>query len=277
MKQNFFAVVVLYNCTVTDSQTIKNLANVVEHEIEIIVVDNSTLDNNNSDLCKKEGWYYISMGGNVGLPKAYNTVLDYLIPSFDGIVIWFDDDSNITQEYFDTLEFEISDNPETDVFVPVIQGQDGKLWSPNRYRFFRNKQLSDMSDTINNDEFNAINSCTAVRLKVYSNYRYDERLFLDQVDHSFFKEMRSRNTIFKKMNCKISHNFSLKSTMDSLDHVKKRYEIMIPDFIVFSSESKKTLYLAYIKVFGWGVREARRYNNIGFIFWCLKQAARVQK
>lgn len=268
---NFFAVVVLYNTFVNDSITINNLRKIHSHSINIIVVDNSTKDLNNEEETKVNGWNYLAMNGNVGLSKAYNCALDYLKDE-EGIVIWFDDDTNVTQEYFDELEQNAKKFKDHDIFVPVIQGQDGRYWSPNEARFFKNKQIKTCSQTIPNDKINAINSCMAVRLTVYDKYRYDERLFLDQVDHNFFYDQRRLKRKVKILNVVIHHNFSTKSKMKNIESLKTRYRIMIPDFLTYSSKTRGKYYLGLIKVAGWGVREGIKYRNIGFFFWTLNEA-----
>lgn len=270
---NFFAVVVLYNTFVNDSITINNLKKIHSHSIDIIVVDNSTKDLNNEKETKANNWIYLSMNGNAGLSKAYNRALDYLKDE-DGIVIWFDDDTNVTQEYFDALELSAKDFKDGDIFVPVIQGQDGKYWSPNEARFFKNKQIKTCSQNIPNDKINAINSCMAVRLAVYKDYRYDERLFLDQVDHNFLYDQRKLKRKVKILNIVIHHNFSTKSKMKSIETLKTRYRIMIPDFLTYSSKTRGKYYLGLIKVAGWGVREGIKYKNIGFFFWTLNEAGK---
>ena len=270
-KNKFYAVVVLYNTTVEDSLTCKKLREIKKHDISVFIVDNSTKDMNNIEMAKKYGWTYMDMHGNVGLSKAYNKVLEKLKNEI-GIIIWFDDDTNINQEYFDVLDKEANSNPDVSVFAPMIQGQDGRFWSPNEARFFKNKQLKNCEDEISNESFNAINSCTAVRLNIYENYRYDERLFLDQVDHSFFYDMRNRNIKFYKLNIIIHHNFSLKSKQKSIEDIKKRYEIMIPDYLTFCSKSVVRIMLGMIKVIGWGIRESFNYKDISFILWCIRKA-----
>lgn len=274
----FYAVVVLYNIEITNSQTCLNIEKIKNHDINLIIVDNSTKKNNNKLLCEKKHWTYISMNGNAGLSKAYNRVLDSLINK-SGVVIWFDDDSNLTQEYFDHLELAVEENPEFDIFVPIIQGQDGHFWSPNEYRFFKNKQLKTANQMIKNNRFNAINSCTAVRLNVYKKYRYDEKLFLDQVDHSFFEDQREKNRNFFKLNTIINHNFSTKNKMKSLDEVKKRYQIMIPDFLRFCSRkgNNAKYYLGFIKVIGWGIKESFRYRNPPLLLWYISEARKSNK
>ena len=267
----FYAVVVLYNTNVNESITCQKILKIKNHNIKIIIADNSTKKNNNDFLSKKMGFEYLSMNGNKGLSKAYNKVLDYL-KNKDGIVIWFDDDTNVTQEYFDKLSNAVSKYSYIDIFAPIIMGQDNKLWSPNHARFFKNKQLRNIKENISDKEFNAINSCTAVRLNILRTYRYDERLFLDQVDHSFYRDQRNKNRKFMKLDCVIHHNFSTKSRMDSYDALKNRYSIMIPDFLTYCSSDKKSQQLGYIIVIGWGVRECIKYKHPDFLLWCIKQA-----
>lgn len=270
---NFFAVVVLYNTFVNDSITINNLKKIHSHSVDIIVVDNSTKDFNNEKETKANNWTYLSMNGNAGLSKAYNRALDYLKDE-DGIVIWFDDDTNVTQEYFDALELNAKEFKDSDIFVPIIQGQDGKYWSPNEARFFKNRQIKTCNQNIPNDKINAINSCMAVRLAVYKDNRYDERLFLDQVDHNFFYDQRKLKRKVKILNVVIHHNFSTKSKMKSIESLKTRYRIMIPDFLTYSSKTRGRYYLGLIKVAGWGVREGIKYKNISFFFWTLNEAGK---
>lgn len=271
MHPKFYTVVVIYNKAVSQSPTCGNLKKIIGHNITVIIADNSTKDMGNSSLCKNEGWIYIPMGGNIGLSRAYNKVLDFL-REYDGIVIWFDDDTNVTQAYFDTLALAVAQKPEIDIFAPVIMGQNGKIYSPNEARFFKNKQLKSPYGKLQTKKFNAINSCTAIRLPVFKDYRYDQRIFLDQVDHSFFEDQRKLQRAFYKLDVIIKHNFSLKSKQSTPQICWKRYEIMIPDYLVFCSKSKARLFLGLIKVGGWGIRESIRYKYPKFIFWCLRKA-----
>lgn len=270
-KYVFYAVVVIYNTNINESITLKNLQKITDYQINKIIVDNSTRDMGNEEDCQRRGWVYISMKGNAGLSKAYNKALDY-IKKFNGIVIWFDDDTNVTQEYFDVLNAEAIKHTEVDIFAPMIQGQDGKFWSPNEYHYLKNKQLKCKSQNINYSRFNAINSCTAVRISVYQNYRYTEKLFLDQVDHQFFEDQRALGSKFEKLDTVIQHNFSTRSKMKSIENVKTRYSIMIPDFLTFCHKSVARYLLGWVKIMGWGVREAVKYKKPNFFIWCLKTA-----
>lgn len=267
----FYNVVVIYNSSLDESKTCQRLSTVSNHDLDIIIFDNSDKKNNNKELAECRGWSYLTKGCNIGLSKAYNCVLDYLYSqdiSSEDYVIWFDDDSEVTQDYFDVLENSIK-TKNAKVFVPVIQGQDGKYWSPNYSRFFRNKQLKHFDEVIPDQKFNAINSCTAVKLDIYKDYRYNEKLFLDQVDHSFFASQRNKNVKFCKLDIVIHHNFSTKSKMKNIEAVKSRYKIMIPDFLNYCCEEKARQFLGYVKVLGWGIKESLNYRDISFLFWTL--------
>ena len=263
---NIYAVIVLYNTSLTDSITCQNLLKIKNHKIHTIIVDNSVKKNNNDQLSNKLNFTYLSMHGNVGLSKAYNKVLDYL-QGKDGLVIWFDDDTNVTQEYFDKLEEAVNQNSQVDVFVPIIMGQDKKFWSPNKARFFKNKQIKSINEKIDNSDFNAINSCTAVRLRDYKSYRYNEKLFLDHVDQNFFDEQRKLNRKFFVLKTVIHHNFSLKKKNISEKDLEKRYKLRISDFKTYCLIQNKSLFLCKTKILLWGLRETvntRRMETINF-------------
>lgn len=76
MSINFFAVMVIYNRNLNDSLSFSSLKNT---GVEIFVCDNSTKDMKNSSF-ESERVHILSMGGNVGLSKAYNKAVE----SIDG-------------------------------------------------------------------------------------------------------------------------------------------------------------------------------------------------
>ena len=235
----FICIVVLYNKKMNESKTITKLFCLKDkYNLQIKVVDNSTL----SDLSEYNFFYarnygidYISMEGNTGLSKAYNAVLEKVLKetsNLDDFIIWFDDDTLIQEEYFNVLQKEQA-RTNYDIYVPIVVGQDGIVWSPNIAGFLKNKLIHDKYALLNGKNFNAINSCMAVRLRIYKNYRYDERLFLDQVDHKFFSDQRERNKSFGILNVRVVQSFSQRS--DNLDTsiMYKRLKIRFKDIMVY--------------------------------------------
>ena len=108
--ENYYAAVVIYNQYCRDSITCKNLKNICEDEsdIKIIIADNSTqeeIKKANKLQCEKYQWKYKDMKGNKGLSVAYNCIIGEL-PRFSELdcIIWLDDDTNITKEYFRALK-----------------------------------------------------------------------------------------------------------------------------------------------------------------------------
>ena len=198
-KKRLYAVVVLYNKKIQDSITISHLMKLQEEYLHIIVLDNSTdaFVTENKMYFSEDLLTYYNMGGNVGLSKAYNYALSKLKnkPEND-IVIWFDDDTPVKKEYFSCLKKNAEDKM-YDVFVPVIYGQNGVIYSPNEIGWLKGKYISSPEQKIPQNKFNAINSCLAVRLKAYKDYVYDEGLFMDCVDTKLFDDFRSIGYVFK--------------------------------------------------------------------------------
>lgn len=278
MTMKFYAVVVIYNKFLKDSLTCKNLLKINNHKINIIVIDNSTdfnFNKINAKLSLDKGFEYLSMHGNVGLSKAYNEALN-LLKDKKGIVIWFDDDSNVTQDYFDELA-KVSESNSYDIFVPVIQGQDGVFWSPNRANYFKNRQLRSADEVIPQSRFNAINSCTACKISVYENYRYDERLFLDQVDQKFFDDQRERHMKFYKLKTIIHHNFSLKNQYMNEEKMESRYRLRINDFIKYSEIQGYSRFLCKLKIFLWGINETKKTGKMVTFRFFLRMLGEAKK
>lgn len=270
---NLYAAIVIYNSTIDESDTCSRLKKLAIPDLNVIVADNSEKDYGNKDACEKLGWEYIFMGYNAGLSKAYNQIIEY-IDDPDGIVIWLDDDTKVTKEYFDILRKEQKENIDVDIFAPVIMGQDGKIGSPTERRTIRDRRIKNPTDYLDTSRLNAINSCLAVRLRVYNDYRYDERLFLDQVDNNFLEDQCELGTQMKVMNVVINHNYSIKNRVSEKSRAK-RYMLLITDFLKYASKKKFRLAVAIVRVFYWGVRDAIRYKNLKFISVYMRKAIHV--
>lgn len=267
------AVIVVYNTEFDKSVSFLNIPN--RENINISILDNSTDEskkNKNRSIAANLNVDYIDMGGNIGLSKAYNVYLDSTDYNEKDFIVWLDDDSNINDYYFEELENLI--NSTIDIATPIIQGQDDKIWSPNNDGFLKNKQLKTVVEKVNLKKYNAINSCTAVRGHIYDTYRYDETLFLDQVDHLFFYHQRNHKRNFYQMNTVISHNFSLKTLNKNLPGLLSRYELMIPDFINYGILRKKPYILINTKIIGWGIKESLKYSNPLILFWMIVKTIR---
>lgn len=270
----YYAVVVLYNKKIQESITVSHLMQLKEEQLHIIVLDNSTDDY----VVENEGYFpidlltYHSMGGNVGLSKAYNYALSVLKDkSEDDVVIWFDDDTPVEREYFDCLKNKAM-NKSYDVFAPVIYGQNGVIYSPNESGWLKGKYIKFPEQQIPQNKFNAINSCLAVRLEAYKGYTYDEGLFMDCVDTKLFDDFRRKNLRFCILPVKIYQNFFQRSDSRDVRIFWNRFRIRIKDTLYYSNlNGIRGKISGYVRIFGWSVVYGIKLRSIKFSLLCIVQ------
>lgn len=259
------ACVVIYNKRCEDSLTCKSLLN-AKKDIIIIIADNSDLPIDNKRFAEENGWTYLSMMGNKGLSYAYNRALDTLdLSEHDSFVVWFDDDTDVPSYYFDKLKKIIQEQKESSIFVPIVKGLNGVVYSPNERRFFRNRFFHEDDIHPKRTKFNAINSCMAVRLSVYSNYRYDEKLFLDSIDQKFCEDMCQKNISFSIVPIVITQHFFQRSSGLTKEKVWNRYSIRIHDYMYYVNKNKRCRFLGFIKVAAWGVEMSFKVKSLSLL------------
>ena len=277
MISNIFPVIVVYNKAIADSITLKRIGESDIPHNNVVVVDNSTSDYGVGDYCKFLGYNYISMNGNAGLSKAYNKALEFLWAraEVDDLVMWLDDDTDVPPEYFNTLQSEAEGNPSADVFMPVIIGQDRGIYSPNEGGFMKSKFMKTENEEIDMSKINGINSCLAVRYRVFDNYRYTEDLFMDLTDNQFFDDMRHRGAVVKIIRTVIHQSFFQRGTEANIDSVINRFRLRIADFMIYARKKGKCfLPMALIKSYGWGVVTGKKYHSLKILFVCVCQGTK---
>lgn len=247
-------VLVLYNINYKDSLSLSKL--LIKNKIKIYVCDNSTKDYGNIELEKYSNVKYINMGGNKGLAKAYNKAVN-IIPH-DKLIILLDDDSVLPENFFDSILDEVS-KTNADIYIPIVEDGNGIL-SPCKNRnncFFRYNDIHE----IDND-FSAINSGLVIKSKVFEDYRYDENMFLDYIDHAFFNDMKKKKKKFKIMyRVKIRQNFSLNT--DTKESSIIRLKILKKDLKYFYRNQKRYYYWT---VFKKKIHLCLIHKSIKFIF-----------
>lgn len=257
------AIIVVYNKEICNSITYNNIKS--RSDLDILFMDNSTSSTSNQQYCEMHGLQYISMYGNKGLSKAYNKAIEKT--SNSDVLILLDDDTDIPYEYFDKLKKALLDFPEIDVFVPIIKGQDGIIYSPNSYNFFKNKLIDVPEKKINQEKFNAISSCMAIRMDVFKNYRYNEKLFVDEVDHCFCREQREQGRKFGILDVVVEQHFHQREKIISPKDAWNRIGIRITDIFRHARimGGGKYTFLAFVKCCGLGIQIGKRSKSIGVI------------
>lgn len=236
--EDIYVVLVLYNTNYKESLSLSKL--LTKNKIKIYVCDNSTKDYGNNELENYCNVKYINMGGNKGLAKAYNKAVD-IIPN-DKLIILLDDDSILPENFFNNVLDEVS-TTNADIYIPIVE--DGKgILSPCKNKnncFFRYKDIHEIKN-----DFSAINSGLVIKSEVFQNYRYDENIFLDYIDHAFFNDMKKKKNKFKIMvGVKIKQNFSLNT--DTKESSIIRLKILKKDLKYFYRNKKRYYYWTIFK------------------------------
>ena len=145
----------------------------------------------------------------MGLSKAYNTCIDYLMAKGEnGLLCLFDDDTQIDCVYFKLLHETAVKGGH--IFVPLIESA-ARLLSPCLIDpGHKTRPFSDAEAALNytGDSLTAINSGMAIDLSLFKDYRYDEHIFLDGVDHTFLMDMKSRGERITVFAYRCKHSFS---------------------------------------------------------------------
>ena len=97
-----YALIVIYNKKCEDSITIKKIFP-YKNQINIIVFDNSDENNENERFCNNNNIKYYTEHKNIGLSKAYNSIISKIEMNDDNFLLILDDDTNITNEYINKI------------------------------------------------------------------------------------------------------------------------------------------------------------------------------
>ncbi|HMM07260.1 MAG TPA: glycosyltransferase [Clostridiales bacterium] len=240
MKQlKVYILVVIYNKSCKEMLPFFDC--VIKAENSPMVFDNSTQELDNRSFCEEKGIVYLGGRGNLGLSRAYNEAIDYCTTQGeDGVICFFDDDTVITKDYLDAVKQ--GNTGESGVFVPLLKSGT-KLISPAILKENYHCTFFDKKEDVfgyQGHNLTALNSGMAVTLTVFADYRYDERLFLDGIDHKFMMDMAKRAVPVHILDCTLVHHLSALEK-PSIESALSRYEIFKKDVKVFAGDAYKSI------------------------------------
>lgn len=222
-----YTIIVIYNSEVLLKNKIPNL----------IICDNSTnieIKGKNIQFCIKNNINYIDMQENAGITKAYNKAISKIQISSDNWLIILDQDTLLPKDFIQKFEKAIKENPTKKIFIPIIKDNVG-IMSPTKIKGmgFTHSNAEDFNSHLKTYSF--INSGMCINTTVFSSVIYDEKLFLDMVDHDFVKTVKEKfgSDIFHVIDdISIFQNFS-GVTKNSLSSDLTRFKILIKDQTYF--------------------------------------------
>lgn len=255
-----YALIVIYNKKCIDSKSF-NFIKKYNDKIKIIIFDNSTKNLKNKDFCDANNIEYYSLNKNVGLSKAYNYVISKINVSPDNYLMILDDDTSLNDNYFEEV-FKSTKNGEYDLYLPIIEANK-KIISPSNIQFnCRVKGISNIKK-INMNKITAINSGMVVRTSVYNNITYNEKIFLDYVDHDFMKNIRKNGYRIKMLDSVIKQDFS-RNEKGELTSELFRFKIYKKDFKIYCKDCKNIPFY-YINTFKFSLKQCIKHKTLRFL------------
>lgn len=254
----FYVILVIYNKSLKESCAYEQLK---KKDIRLIVCDNSTEENVNAMTAERDCVTYISMEGNQGLSKAYNRAIDYIWETFrpqnEDFICFFDDDTVIPAEYFYKIK-----KQRGKILLPVVRDLNG-IMSPVILKDGIAKRFQSKEKALKTESeiLSGINSGMAVRMEIYKNYRYNEQMFLDYIDHMFIMDMRKQKIYPQVFDMEIEQHFS--AAEDDKETARKRFAMQKKDLRIFyGSDSKKYWYVVIKK----HIKLAIKYKDLTMLF-----------
>ena len=254
---------VVYNKHINEikcREKIKNL--VIKHgrdKIKTIVIDNSDnldcqVDDEIRSYIAESGIIYINNEENLGLSKAYNRSIDYALHDSsdhnDDFMLFVDDDTDISEEYLESMLMESLDPARKSDGVNVICGivdSDDKPMSPVKQFKFIYKSNDFITEPGIYEDIVSINSGTVVRLSALEKIDgYDERLFLDMTDYLLFYNLK-RHGLCKVLvtSDRMSQSFSGRTKTDKKTAFH-RFDIFKKDFQTYSEITGKSRFYTWL-------------------------------
>lgn len=259
----FAAAVVVYNVFCGDSPTCQALKALTGLPLSVLIYDNSTANYGNRSYCEENGWVYLGGDGNVGISKAYNACIDHLLDHVPAdMLCLFDDDTHVDPSYFNALR-QACEGAQENIFVPLIYAA-GSLMSPclldNDHRVTPFADGEEARSYVG-DSLSAINSCMALRTSLFANFRYDENIFLDGVDHNFILEMRQKGEKIRVFPYRCDHAFS-GTEKPPVKSALVRFRIYAKDYGYILRNNKK----AFLRLVGKrALRLTIQYKTLAFM------------
>lgn len=249
----FFIITVVYNQLIQQSNLLKN----VPQTAKLLFADNSTKEEiylKNKKFCNENGFHYIGMNGNKGLPKAYNSAINVLNLSANDFVVILDQDTAIPTDFIEKYENFISRNQWVDIICPIVLDSVGVM-SPSLSSGLKFKHIKSVEDVNqkNIPDYSFINSGMCIKGSVFEKVKYNENLFLDLVDHDFILSAKKANLkIAICFDVVFKQNFS-GVTKNSYNQDYSRFSIYMKDAKVFyrkwfNKNYKLILFLRAIKL-----------------------------
>lgn len=216
--------------------------------------------NRSDNLVIDDGITYWGDGKNHGLSYAYNYFIKHVKYNDDDFLIIFDDDTKFGKEYYDAVCGAVL-NGDGDLFLPRVKA-NSCIISPSKILNGRIAPIK--TDDVSDLSLTGINSGMMICCKIFKSIKYNEKLFLDYVDHDFMGKVNSAGYKVSILDATIEQNFS----RDSIDNWKTdlfRYNIFKKDFLEYCNVHSMRIY-GFIFCVKRKIELAWKYKKVIFLY-----------
>lgn len=229
------ACVVLYNKRANESQSIQSLSK--QDLYRLFVIDNST----DERICQDNQLYFSSQTNacyrcfhrNIGISSAYNVAIQNVNDS--EYLAFFDDDTNVPSTYYEKM-CTVLERTHYDIAMPIVK-VGSMIVSPCRRTRFSFAPVYSIKEI--DSGYSGINSGLCINIEYAKNHLFNERLFLDYVDHDYFdRAFRNEASIGFVPEIALEQNLSLyQPQQGGSESRKQRLKIFRKDCLKYYSSS----------------------------------------
>lgn len=206
--------VILYKENLSTSKTLHTIMSFYKDlkNYKLVIWDNSpeAIKNITEQLNEKgiNDFEYIHTSQNESLSKIYNKVIEKY--KQEEVLHIFDQDTNLTLEFFEKTQDAIRKNTEINLFVPYVKIRN-KIVSPGNFSgykgtYWKNLQLG----IVNSKNKLAIASGMSLRMKLFAENRikFDEKLSFYGIDSKFMLDYSKVSKYFYVIDYQLDHDLS---------------------------------------------------------------------
>ena len=225
--QDLAFIIVLYKCELSNAVSIKSLLNsplAMQDKINLIVYDNSPDEQHIDEPAKINLLTYFYDKSNPGVSKAYNYGVAFANRMNFKWVVLLDQDTSFQSDFIEKVLTAINNNPEIRLFAPVLRLNNGKPFSPTRYKLKRGHDVNLKEGVWPLKKYSPVNSGLAINVNAFQQVGgYLDEIRLDFADFQFIERFREKHASFYVFDSVGKQDFS--NHENDLDKLRTRFTI----------------------------------------------------
>lgn len=209
-RNRIVIVIVLYKTSLENSKTYTSLTkhiHLFKHEYSLIIYNNS------SEISIPEGYYtLINASENNKLTGAYNFALNFAETNLAEWLLLLDQDTEITDDYFNKLSAYLSANSITNDIVAIAPflTENKRQISPHNVFFFNNLVRKVKKPGVQHRHIIALNTLSLIRTEFISKIGgFSTKYPLDMLDYWTYTQIHKHQMKIYVLNTYVEHSLSV--------------------------------------------------------------------